>query len=98
MTESDLLTTLPESQRTLFLQAYEQARADGLCHDGALELAYERLKNGESGKKTGYPHHPNRAASTTSHIICSRAVVSTNERNDLEHPSPSVSYSLRQAE
>ena len=51
MTDSDLLTTLPESQRTLFLQAYEQARADGLCHDGALELAYERLKNGESGKK-----------------------------------------------
>lgn len=44
------MATLPESQRNLFLQAYEQARADGLCHDRALELALEVIRQQEPGK------------------------------------------------
>jgi hypothetical protein len=56
MTESDLLTTLPDSQRNLFLQAYEQARADGLCHDGAIELALEVIRQQKPGKISTHHH------------------------------------------
>lgn len=45
-----LTAHLSEAQRSLFLAAYEQARTDGLCHEGALELAYEALQIIPSGK------------------------------------------------
>lgn len=45
-----LLATLPASQRQLFLRAYEQARTDGLCHEGAIELAYEAIQTPLAGK------------------------------------------------